>query len=132
MSGDLRLELFYDDVDQALAFYTGVLGFTALPSEHATYRPIERHGIRLALQTIDLLPDDHPLLAGGRHAPRGQGVEVVLEVDDLKALHARVQASGVEATPLEMRAWGLADFRVLDPGGYYLRITTPAAEVGER
>lgn len=127
MTGDLRIELFYDDVGRALDFYTRVIGFEALPTEDDTYRPLERDGIRLALQTIDALSPDHPLIRGGRSVPRGQGVELVLEVHDLEALHERVRAAGVEATALEARAWGLRDFRVVDPEGYYLRFTTPPA-----
>ena len=125
MTGDLRLELFYDDVDRALEFYTEVLGFTARPSDYDTYRPIERGGIRLALQTMDVLDEGHPLRRGGPGAPPGQGVELVLEVPDLEELYQRVLAAGVDVTPLERQAWGLVDFRVVDPEGYYLRFTTP-------
>ena len=50
--------------------------------------------------------------------------ELVLEVDDVAAERDRVVAAG---WPLEedlrRRPWGLTDFRVLDPAGYYLRIT---------
>ncbi len=106
MSGDLRLELFYDDVGRALAFYTDVLGFTALPTDYETYRPIERDGIHLALQTVDYLADDHPLLRGGRDAPRGGCVELVLEIPDLDELYARVRAAGVDATPIVRQPWG--------------------------
>ena len=125
MTSDLRLEIYYHDVGRALAFYTDVLGFEALPTEFATYRPIQRGGIRLALQTIDELTDDHPLVRGGRGAARGQGVELVLEVDDLEALYEHVRAQGVETTPLADQRWGLRDFRLVDPEGYYLRFTTP-------
>ncbi len=55
------------------------------------------------------------------------GVELVLEVDDLEADRARVAAAG---WPIEEdgsdRPWGLRDFRVLDPSGYYWRITNRA------
>lgn len=123
MTGDLRLELFCEDVGRALAFYTDILGFSALPSDDPTYRPLERDGIRLALQSIEVLPDDHPLLDGGRRVPRGNGVELVLEVDDLEDLYERVQARIHLHEPLQARAWGLRDFRVVDPEGYYLRFT---------
>jgi len=49
----------------------------------------------------------------------------VLEVEDLEADRARVAAAGwpvaEEITP---RPWGLRDFRLLDPDGYYWRVTT--------
>jgi uncharacterized glyoxalase superfamily protein PhnB len=39
---------------------------------------------------------------------------------------ARVRRSGYPlAAPMQDRPWGLRDFRVADPDGYYLRITTP-------
>ena len=54
------------------------------------------------------------------------GVEIVLEVPDLDAaLAALVRAGGHVVEPIRERPWGLRDFRVLDPDGYYLRITTP-------
>ncbi len=49
----------------------------------------------------------------------------MLEVDDLDEEHARVTAAGWPlAEDLTGRPWGLRDFRLLDPSGYYWRITT--------
>ena len=52
------------------------------------------------------------------------GVEIVLEVDYLHAERDRIRHAG---WPIEedivRRPWGLQDFRVIDPDGYYLRIT---------
>ena len=53
------------------------------------------------------------------------GAEFVLEVDDAAGERDLVVAAG---WPLEQdlqdRTWGLTDFRVIDPAGYYLRITS--------
>jgi len=52
------------------------------------------------------------------------GVEVVLEVDDVLRERDRVVAAGWSlAEDLTRRPWGLVDFRLLDPDGYYLRVT---------
>ena len=57
------------------------------------------------------------------------GFEVdVLEVDDLDDMHERLTRLGIDVTPLETQRWGLRDFRLLDPDGYYLRLTTPPPE----
>ncbi len=53
-------------------------------------------------------------------------MEIVLELDDLQTLqalygHCRERAAISE--PLQLRPWGLYDFRLADPDGYYLRIT---------
>lgn len=64
-------------------------------------------------------------VAGARAARRPPtGAELVLEVDDVAGERDRVVAAG---WPLEEdlrdRPWSLTDFRLLDPAGYYLRIT---------
>lgn len=57
----------------------------------------------------------------------GAGVEIVLESADVKADYARVVASSYPlSAPLEHRPWGLTDFRVADPDGYYIRVTSTA------
>lgn len=51
----------------------------------------------------------------------------VLEVDDLERDRERVAATGWPVSEeITERLWGLRDFRLLDPDGYYWRITTPA------
>jgi lactoylglutathione lyase len=56
---------------------------------------------------------------------RGLGVEIVIEVDDVDGWRDRVAASGHEILePLQERPWGLRDFRISDPDGYYLRVTS--------
>ena len=59
------------------------------------------------------------------------GVELVLEVDDLAAEVARIAAAGwpLREGPAR-RPWGLADVRLLDPDGYYLRVTGRAGDDG--
>ena len=52
---------------------------------------------------------------------------MVLEVDDVVAGRDRVTAAGWPlAEDLQDRPWGLKDFQILDPAGYYLRITDRA------
>ena len=68
---------------------------------------------------------DVPDVPAARLPPAG--VELVLEVDDVAGERDLVAAAG---WPLEQdlqdRSWGLTDFRVVDPVGCYLRITSRA------
>jgi uncharacterized glyoxalase superfamily protein PhnB len=51
-------------------------------------------------------------------------VEIVLEVPDVDAALEAVERAGCSVVePLRDRPWGLRDFRLVDPDGYYLRIT---------
>jgi lactoylglutathione lyase len=53
------------------------------------------------------------------------GVEIVIEVDDLVAERDAIVTAGQALDEdIVERPWGLADFRVLDPDGYYIRFTT--------
>ncbi len=117
----LRIEIFPDDLDAFVTFYTEVLGFTLTvdqrDSDHP-YAAVEYGKVRIgaarAWEQVD---------SKARALPAG--VEIVLEVDDLTAFHDQVKAAGYPLEQdLQLRPWGLTDFRVHDPAGYYLRITS--------
>ena len=123
MPASLRFEIFPSDLDATVDFYTRVLGFVVTRDERqqpTPYLALERGG---ALIGAALRPDDGP--RRDRRPPTG--VEIVLEVDDLDHDHHHVLTSGwpIEE-PLQLRPWGLRDFRILDPSGYYLRVTERA------
>jgi catechol 2,3-dioxygenase-like lactoylglutathione lyase family enzyme len=122
----LRLELFVENLDTSIAFYTGVLGFE-LRRRSDGYASLRHGSVVLGLGSIAELPaaggpgfSQARLRAAGA---KGAGVEIVLETDDLTALHDRCAAAGAVVEPLRSRPWGLTDFRITDPDGYYLRIT---------
>jgi uncharacterized glyoxalase superfamily protein PhnB len=53
------------------------------------------------------------------------GAELVLEVDDVDAAHQRAAGSGWPiAGGVTEQPWGLRDFRLFDPDGYYVRVTS--------
>lgn len=125
MTATLRCEIFPLDLDLTVDFYTGVLRFILDRDERQTDSPyvtLRRGEALLGAASRDLAVDREQ-----RRPPTG--VELVLEVDDVLSELDHVRRRG---WPLEedlvARPWGLRDFRVLDPSGYYLRITerTPA------
>lgn len=59
-----------------------------------------------------------------RSTARGYGVEIVLLVADVETYYQNVEAFANVVDPLSLRPWGLKDFRIVDPFGYYLRITS--------
>ena len=128
----LRLELFVADMDRAIGFYRDVLGFALLRRE-PDYCSLRHGEVVLGLGPIAKLP-----AAGGYFTrprltqERGLGVEIVLEVDDVRAAYDGVRDSGCPILgPLRDRPWGLTDFRLADPDGYYLRITSLGRSGGD-
>jgi lactoylglutathione lyase len=122
----LRLELFVEDMETTIDYYVRVLGFEVARRETGDYASLRNGEVVLGIAPISKLPGE-----GGYFTReiaslrRGLGVEIVLEVEDVDAWHRRVVASGHTVfEPPQERPWGLRDFRVVDPDGYYLRLTS--------
>ena len=117
MEMSLRIEVFAADLERSAEFYRTVLSFEEL-TRQPTYvwmgRGSARIGIGLAGAPVD---------EAVRRVPAG--TEIVLEVDDIDAEYARVAAlDWLLAAELGLQPWGLRDFRLHDPDGYYLRLTS--------
>ena len=130
----LRIELFVDDIDASIAFYTEMLGFRI--SRHTgEYAALVRGNVIVGLGQMAKLSEHDasgpgPLwqtAAGGR----GIGVEIVLETDsadEVSAMYEHCLSRVAHIEALRLRPWGLHDFRLVDPDGYYLRVTHGNAE----
>jgi lactoylglutathione lyase len=123
MDMTLRCEIFPDDIDVTADFYQRVLGFQLAADrrdEVPPYGELRRGAVRIGAVEHAL-----PEARAARRPPAG--LELVLEVDDVDAERDQVVAAG---WPLDAdlgdQDWGLRDFRILDPDGYYLRITNRA------
>jgi lactoylglutathione lyase len=120
-----KIEIFVSDFERSRAFYEA-LGF-------AVVRHWEDWAmLALGDNVLDLQGDAHAV--EGPHYftpeigrfPRGTGVEISIEVEDVDALYERARTLGVDIVkPIQDRPWKARDFRIADPDGYFLRITTP-------
>lgn len=99
--------VFVDDQDEALEFYTDVLGFekkTDFPVGEARWltvvSPTEPDGPELVLE-----PDDHPAVRPFKEALVEDGIPLAsFAVEDVQAQYERLRERGVQFTqgPLEM------------------------------
>lgn len=125
----LRFELFVDDVESSVRFYGSTLGFEAPENWSADgYVALRAGAVAIGVQHHSKLPTGHHFAQGRLAGPRGIGVEIVFEVDKIDQAYATAEAQagrhGGRVEPLGDRPWGLRDFRLVDPDGYYLRITS--------
>lgn len=124
----LRLELFIESVEQSVEFYRDILGFDVPKELIDTYVSIRKGDVILGLEEMKHLPQHHPLKISNSSQQAGLGVEIVLEVEDVHDMYNKVVATGYPIeTQLTKRPWGLEDFRLVDPDGYYLRVTSVTA-----
>lgn len=103
-----------DDLDGAVDFYVGVLGF------RETFRwgdPPFYAGLGLAETG-----DDSDVHLNQKTQPTGGG-EIYLTVDDVEAVHARAVAAGVTVEiGLQDQEYGMRDFSVRDPAGNFVTV----------
>lgn len=121
----LRLELFVTDMQKSIDFYTKVLGFERMNGD-PDYVPVRSGSVLIALGPAAGLPKKHHFNPEVQNSRRGLGVEIVIEVDNVKSYFEKVKASGYKGnlSPLRKQSWGATDFRIADPDGYYLRVTS--------
>lgn len=122
----MRIELFPSSLDVFLDFYTQVLNFTLLQRK-GTYAYLKRDAIHIGAiesPTADALADRIS------YRQPNKGVEIVFEVDDLVAERDRIVAAGhMLDENIARQEWGLEDFRLTDPDGYYIRVTSRGRDV---
>jgi predicted enzyme related to lactoylglutathione lyase len=125
----VRFELFVDDVERSLAFYGATLGLQPpLGYDPQGYVPVSAGRVRIGLQRSSALPARHHFRPAHFAGLRGVGVEIVVEVDDVDAAFGPAREAAVihggQIEPLAARPWGQTDFRLIDPDGYYIRVTS--------
>src|SRR5699024_205708 len=124
----LRLELFVENIDKSIEFYSDVLDFSLPKVTNKNYIPVRKGDVVLCLGEMNNLPETHPLKANSEQQI-GLGVEIVLEVEDIKSTYNKiVEKEYPIQTELTKRPWGLEDFRIIDPDGYYIRMTSSTAK----
>ncbi len=123
------IELHTSDFAPVREFYTSV-GFDVVwerePDEKKGYLVMTMAGNILCFWAGNDHVYEHSYFRDfPRSTPRGYGTEVVLTVPDVADYYERFRGRPCVVAPLATRAWGLKDFRVVDPAGFYVRFTDP-------
>jgi lactoylglutathione lyase len=115
------------DIDATIKFYEDVLGFSTTRHESG-YIELNNGNVEIGLALLVRLPDNHHFRTRWPSGSLpGLGVEIVLAVDDVEGFFKRAEDQidnvGGQIQDIADQPWGLRDFRVIDPDGYYVRIT---------
>lgn len=123
----LRLELFVADVAASIEFYRRALNFKVVGETSEQYTMLSNGEAVISVNKREVLGPDHPLRVANSERP-GLGVEIVLSVEDLEASYDAARGCGRPVSELALQPWGLRDFRIADPDGYYIRVTSRQRE----
>ncbi len=123
------LELHVSDFELVKEFY-GKLGFEVVwerkPEEKKGYLVIKKESNILCFWPgNDYVKKQSYFQNFPSDTKRGYGVEIVIMVEDIDKLYKQAEIFCKIVDKLKKQPWGLKDFRIEDPFGYYLRFTEP-------
>jgi catechol 2,3-dioxygenase-like lactoylglutathione lyase family enzyme len=123
-SDTVNVRYMVRDVEEAVAWYTGHLGFALLSKHAPAFADVARGSLRLLLSG--------PASSAGRVMPDGERPgpggwnRIHLIVDDLASEVARLRAAGVAFRNDIVRGPGGAQILLVDPSGNLVELFQPA------
>ena len=117
--------LYYADAGAALDWLARVFGF------RETARYVDDEGV---VHESEMQVGGTTIQLSGGHDPavgHGEGLLLIVHVDDVDAQHAHVVAAGVEAPAPEQKPYGPRTFTVTDPWGYHWDFWQPVHDYVE-
>ncbi len=129
MLTDVYIELHVPDFRRAMEFYSR-LGFKLLWRTE-DYLVMKRKRSVLNFYGGSQKVYSHSYFGRFKKTTKcGYGVEIIIPVDRVERVYNSVRKFAKIIQPLQLKKWGRRDFRIVDPFGFYLRITERYEWVG--
>ena len=120
----VNVRYMVDDVDEAVAFYTGHLGFELSTSASPAFADVKRGNLRLLLAG-PTSSAGRPMPDGRKPGPGGWN-RIHFVVDDIEAEVARLRAAGVRFRSDVVTGPGGKQIVLDDPSGNPIEVFQPA------
>lgn len=119
------IELHVPDFEKTTAFYRR-LGFMQIRADDS-YRVLAKDNNVLSFYGGNDKVFQHKYFSNYQEQKRGVGVEIIIFEKFIDLLYLEFANDSALVEELRKRPWGggVRDFRLMDPWGYYLRITEP-------
>ena len=117
-----------DDVDEALEFYTGRLGFEEVMHPAPTFAMVSRGDLRLALSAPSTRGGGGQVLADGSVPTPGGWNRIQLEVEDVRALADALRTAGATLRSEVVEGMGGDQVIVEDPAGNPVELFQPTID----
>ncbi|PAD21399.1 MULTISPECIES: VOC family protein [Terribacillus] len=118
-------ELFVHKLSASIVFYRCLFGKACVDynEKRAVFK--DEDGTSLLLTDESVLGSNH-YFAAMAESKKGKGVELILPVNDVELVFNkinRIYPDFIESA-IASQPWGKLDFRIVDPDGYYVRVTS--------
>ena len=117
----LTPNLIVSNVEQSLAFYCDVLGFTrthAVPDESPfVFAGVQSGPVEIFLNASGPMIEEYPALAG---KPLGGTLTLFIEVVGIEKVYDELKSRVKISMPLEKKWYGVTEFAFEDPDGYVM------------
>ena len=113
------------DIERTIAFYCSELGFRCV-SKFGEPRPVWCH---LERDSVDLMFNAPPASEMTELTRRGKDFQIYyFYPDDVLALHTDWKRKGLPVTALRVTNYGMREFELRDPEGYWLWFGQPTKD----
>jgi hypothetical protein len=123
--GFVFVELYVEDPAYYVRIFRDALRFEVVRDE-GTFVELRSSLGLVILNAFEEAEAGHPFEHYRRETRRGVGIEIGIVTDRLEEtweIARRIENCVV--TDIVHQEWGMTDYRILTPHGYYLRVTTP-------
>jgi catechol 2,3-dioxygenase-like lactoylglutathione lyase family enzyme len=120
----VNVRYMVDDVEAAIAWYTGHLGFSVLSNYAPAFADVQRGGLRLLLSG-PTSSAARPMPDGDQPGPGGWN-RIHFIVEDLHAEVARLRAADVQFRNDIVTGPGGSQILLIDPSGNFVELFEPA------
>ncbi|WP_217587513.1 VOC family protein [Lentibacillus saliphilus] len=124
MSVLFRIELYVRDIEKSLNFYQDIIGLEMYDRNERCGR-FNYDCFSLLITSESILDDQHYFNKKAKSPIKGNGFEFIIVVDELEEVYQRCLDNNYPIeVDVEKYPWGMRGFKVADPDGYYLRVTS--------
>ena len=117
----LTPNLIVSSVEQSLAFYCDVLGFTrtaTVPDQSPyVFASVQSGPVEIFLNAPGPAVEEYPAFAG---KPLGGTLTLFIEVSKIERVYEELKARVKVTMPLEKKWYGVTEFAFEDPDGYVI------------
>ncbi|AUD21748.1 lactoylglutathione lyase [Bacillus sp. HBCD-sjtu] len=117
-----RVKLYVNDIEKSLLFYEEVIGLKLYKRNMHAVR-FNHDQFSLLLASDSTLNENHYFYA--RKERKGNGFELIIVVDRIEDVYERCKEKRCTIQEeIQTYPWEMRGFKVVDPDGYFLRVTS--------